>query len=305
MAHSFVEAFEDEREALRSFAAPIPDGTTLLIDTYDTLEGARRAAAVAREAPLRAVRIDSGDLLATSREVRGILDSEGAAGVEIFASGNLDEHEIERLVRRVRPSTGSGSGSRIGTSADAPYSTWSTSSSRSTGGRCSSSPREGDAPRPEAGLAQRSWRPPARWRPRGACGRGARGGAAARPRDARRHAGGTARAARCGARAPRGGARRAPRIAVRGASESRVGGTPRRPDRRARRLTLRSDQKHGRALETPGAEVVERIAGRRRAGSDSPAVRTGTRGASARNSSPSRRVRLATERSVRSSQRSS
>ncbi|HMM43475.1 MAG TPA: nicotinate phosphoribosyltransferase, partial [Thermomicrobiales bacterium] len=79
VAHSFIEAFDNESEAFRAFARTFPGGATLLIDTYDTVRGARRAAAVAREvAPegvrIAAVRLGKGDLLALSREGRGILD---------------------------------------------------------------------------------------------------------------------------------------------------------------------------------------------------------------------------------------
>jgi nicotinate phosphoribosyltransferase len=126
MAHSWVEAFADELEAFRAFTRSFPEGTTLLIDTYDTVEGARRAAVVAHETAARggrlhAVRIDSGDLLALAREVRAVLDDAGLDEVEIFASGNLDEDSIGRLVRAGAPIDAFGVGSRMGTSADAPY----------------------------------------------------------------------------------------------------------------------------------------------------------------------------------------
>ena len=71
MAHSYVEAFPKERDAFRAFAAAFPQGTTLLVDTYDTAQGVRHAAEVGQEMArgghwLRAVRLDSGDLLALS-----------------------------------------------------------------------------------------------------------------------------------------------------------------------------------------------------------------------------------------------
>jgi nicotinate phosphoribosyltransferase len=122
MAHSFVEAFTDELEAFRAFARSFPEGTTLLVDTYDTPEGARRAAVVAHElGAVRAVRLDSGDLAALAREVRTILDEAGLPEVTIFASGNLDEHAVARLLETGAPIDGFGIGSRMGTSADAPY----------------------------------------------------------------------------------------------------------------------------------------------------------------------------------------
>lgn len=126
MAHSYIQAFADELAAFRAFARSYPDGTTLLVDTYDTLEGTRRAAAVAKELAaqghhLRAVRLDSGDFLDLSRRVRAILDEEGFEDISIFASGGLDEVDIERLLAAGAPIGGFGIGSRLGTSADAPY----------------------------------------------------------------------------------------------------------------------------------------------------------------------------------------
>lgn len=126
MAHSYVECFDDELAAFRAFARSYPDSCTLLIDTYDTLEGAKRATQVGRElaergSRLRAVRLDSGDLLELSRRVRVVLDRAGLTDVGIFASGGLDEHEIERLVSAQAPITGFGVGSKLGVSADAPF----------------------------------------------------------------------------------------------------------------------------------------------------------------------------------------
>lgn len=143
MAHSYVECFETETAAFEAFASSYPDGSTLLIDTYDTVEGARRAARVGRalaglgpsgdplpaasRSPLAgagrlgAVRLDSGDLLELSRRVREVLDGADLPDVAIFASGNLDEHEIARLVGSGAPIDGFGVGTRLGTSAGAPY----------------------------------------------------------------------------------------------------------------------------------------------------------------------------------------
>ncbi|MGZ4373080.1 MAG: nicotinate phosphoribosyltransferase [Gaiellaceae bacterium] len=124
MAHSYIECFEDEAAAFASFARAYPVGSTLLIDTYDTVEGARRAARVASaDAGLRlgGVRLDSGDLLELSRRVRQVLDEAALRDVTIFASGNLDEREIARLLGEGAPIDGFGVGSRLGVSADAPY----------------------------------------------------------------------------------------------------------------------------------------------------------------------------------------
>jgi len=126
MAHSFVTAFEHELDAFRAFAETFPDQSILLIDTYDTLEGARKAVEVAREMArrgrrLQGVRLDSGDLLALSREVRRILDEAGLREVPIVASGGLDEYRIRDLVRAGAPIDAFGVGTRMGVSADAPY----------------------------------------------------------------------------------------------------------------------------------------------------------------------------------------
>ena len=125
MAHSFVTAFGDELAAFRAYARAFPDTAVLLIDSYDTLEGARKAVTVARELAasghaLAGVRLDSGDLLALSREVRRILDQAGLSGVRIVASGGLDEHDIAGLVAAGAPVDAFGVGTRLNVSADAP-----------------------------------------------------------------------------------------------------------------------------------------------------------------------------------------
>lgn len=125
MAHSFVTSFPSELDAFRAYARAYPDAAALLIDSYDTHEGARRAASVARELRrqghrLRAVRIDSGDLAALSREVRAILDAEDAPEVQVLASGGLDEHAIAVLLAAGAPIDGFGVGTRMDASEDAP-----------------------------------------------------------------------------------------------------------------------------------------------------------------------------------------
>lgn len=123
MAHSYIQAYDRELDAFRDFAA-IYDDPVLLIDTYDVAEGARNVVRLAREldAPerIRAVRIDSGDLGELARTVREILDDAGLTSVEIFVSGGLDEHEIERLVEGSFPVDGFGVGTSMGVSEDAP-----------------------------------------------------------------------------------------------------------------------------------------------------------------------------------------
>jgi len=124
MAHSFVQAFPSEIDAFRAFAQDHPDRTTFLVDTYDTLNGVRAAIDVIRELGLTkgiGVRLDSGDLDHLSRESRRLLDDAGLADAQIFASGGLDELEVETLVRDGAPADAFGIGTQMGVSADAPY----------------------------------------------------------------------------------------------------------------------------------------------------------------------------------------
>jgi nicotinate phosphoribosyltransferase len=124
MAHSFVEAYPSEEEAFRAFAEDFPGRTTFLVDTYDTMNGVRAAIRVVRELGLSrgvGIRLDSGDLLELSRRARALLDSEGLGFVRIFASGGLDEFEIDALVRAGAPIDAFGVGTRMGVSEDAPY----------------------------------------------------------------------------------------------------------------------------------------------------------------------------------------
>jgi nicotinate phosphoribosyltransferase len=119
MAHSFVQAHESESAAFAHFAAAFPDDAVLLVDTYDTLQGARRAAATPGR--LKGVRLDSGDLDDLSRKVRRILDDAGRREAMIFASGNLDEARIAALEAAGAPIDSYGVGTSLTTSADAPY----------------------------------------------------------------------------------------------------------------------------------------------------------------------------------------
>ena len=126
MAHSFVMFFSNELESFRAFARTFPDKTTLLIDTFDNIKGAENAVKVAKELEkqgfkLRGVRIDSGDLVAVSRQVRRILDKNGLGYVQIFASGDLDEYRIEELLNKGAKIDAFGVGTKMGTSADRPY----------------------------------------------------------------------------------------------------------------------------------------------------------------------------------------
>jgi len=126
MAHSYVQAHDDEAEAFlrsaRSQAPPI----VLLLDTYDTEAAAQKVVALAprlREEgiTIAAVRLDSGDLAEHARRVRRILDAGGLGAVTIFVSSSLDEERIRDLLASAAPIDGFGIGSRLDTSADAPY----------------------------------------------------------------------------------------------------------------------------------------------------------------------------------------
>ena len=127
MAHSLITTFPTEIEAFRAYAQAFPDRTILLLDTYDTIQGAWHAAEVGREMDatghkLVAVRLDSGDYAELSRQVRRILDQAGLEYVRIVASGGLDEYEIDKLIQGGAPIDLFGVGTKVGSSADAPYS---------------------------------------------------------------------------------------------------------------------------------------------------------------------------------------
>ncbi len=118
-AHMWTMAHATEEEAFAGYVATFPSASILLIDTYDTLRGARRAAEIARD-KLKGVRLDSGDLLALSRAVRAILDAHGCASARIVASGDLNEHRIAELRAAGAPIDVYGVGTDLVTSIDAP-----------------------------------------------------------------------------------------------------------------------------------------------------------------------------------------
>lgn len=117
-AHSFTMAFDRELDAFRAYHRVFPDSTTLLLDTYDTLNAARLATEFGPA--LRSVRLDSGDLVALSKQVRAILDEAGMRQTEIMASGDLDEFKIAELLAANAPIDIFGVGTELSTSRDAP-----------------------------------------------------------------------------------------------------------------------------------------------------------------------------------------
>lgn len=117
-AHSWVQSFESEVEAFSRLQSLLGESTVQLVDTYDTLEGTRRAAALGR--PLWGVRIDSGNLVELSRGVREILDQAGLRDVKIMASGDLNEYKILELTAAGVPIDSYGVGTDLATSSDYP-----------------------------------------------------------------------------------------------------------------------------------------------------------------------------------------
>ena len=125
MAHSFVQVHHDEAQAFEDFARARPEGVILLIDTYDTEEGARKVVALypklkADGIIVRGVRIDSGDLVEGAKKVRRILDDGGCQGINIVVSGGINEDVLNRMRAQNAPIDGFGIGVNLDASIDAP-----------------------------------------------------------------------------------------------------------------------------------------------------------------------------------------
>jgi len=123
MAHSFIEVHDSETAAFENFARARPRNLTLLIDTYDTEDGARKVVALAPRLKklgihIGGVRLDSGDMTALSKSVRRILDDGGLRDTTIFASGGLDELRIRAMLADAAPIDGFGVGTSLTTSSD-------------------------------------------------------------------------------------------------------------------------------------------------------------------------------------------
>ncbi len=123
MPHSFIQNRPNELQAFREYSASFPHNTILLVDTYDTLEGVRNAITVGKELNeqgyrLIGVRLDSGDLADLSSKTRKLLDEAGFEKTKIFVSSDLDEYQIEELIREGAPIDGFGVGTRLVTGAN-------------------------------------------------------------------------------------------------------------------------------------------------------------------------------------------
>jgi nicotinate phosphoribosyltransferase len=123
MAHSYIQAHDEESASFDSFARLYP-GTTLLVDTYDTLAGVRKVIELSQKLgdrfQVRAVRLDSGDLGRLAVDTRKMLDEAGLQRVKIFASSGLDEYKIQELMNCGAPIDAFGVGTKLAVIADAP-----------------------------------------------------------------------------------------------------------------------------------------------------------------------------------------
>ncbi|MCX5715048.1 MAG: nicotinate phosphoribosyltransferase [Candidatus Omnitrophica bacterium] len=125
MAHSFIAAFKKEKESFLKYARTFPDKSILLVDTYEVKKGIKNAISVGLELKktahrLLGIRLDSGDIVSLSKLARKMLDRAGLEYVKIFATGNLDEFKIEKLLKRGACVDSFGVGTNMGTSIDAP-----------------------------------------------------------------------------------------------------------------------------------------------------------------------------------------
>ncbi|HYL35890.1 MAG TPA: nicotinate phosphoribosyltransferase [Bryobacteraceae bacterium] len=117
-AHSWIQAFPSEREAYQRLQSLLGEATVYLIDTYDTIEGARLAASLTQ--PLWGVRLDSGNLVELSCEVRKILDDAGLRDAKIMATSDLNEYKILEFAAAGAPIDAFGVGTDLATSTDSP-----------------------------------------------------------------------------------------------------------------------------------------------------------------------------------------
>jgi nicotinate phosphoribosyltransferase len=117
-AHSWIMAHEDEQEAFSRFLDVFPEKATLLVDTYDVRRAVEKIIALGRKPA--GIRLDSGNLVQDSRWVRRRLAAVGWKDVQIFASGDLNEDRIAKLLRQRADVDAFGVGTALATSSDAP-----------------------------------------------------------------------------------------------------------------------------------------------------------------------------------------
>ena len=126
MAHSFIHVHESQEQAFRNYADAYGENSILLVDTYDSAEGIKQAAALARQlyehknTKIAGIRIDSGDLATLSQFARKHFREQGVSFLKIFVSGDLDEFKIENLRRQGAEIDGFGIGTNFGVSRSAP-----------------------------------------------------------------------------------------------------------------------------------------------------------------------------------------
>jgi nicotinate phosphoribosyltransferase len=118
MAHSWVMAYETEDEAYRAYTDVFPESNALLIDTYDTVEAAKKI--VKYDYNVSSVRLDSGNIEKLSKQVREIFDRSGKKDIKIIVSGDLNEYKIKELLEKYAPVDIFGVGTELSTSKDAP-----------------------------------------------------------------------------------------------------------------------------------------------------------------------------------------
>ncbi|TES95011.1 MAG: nicotinate phosphoribosyltransferase [Promethearchaeota archaeon] len=118
MAHSFVQRFDNEMESFDVYTNIYGDNSILLIDTYDTEKAAKKISKYKNT--IKAVRIDSGDLVEHSKKVRKILDENGCEKVQIVASSDLNEYKIKKILESNAPIDAFGVGTELATSCDDP-----------------------------------------------------------------------------------------------------------------------------------------------------------------------------------------
>src|SRR5215470_16134097 len=118
-AHSWVMAHEDESDAFSHFLDAFPHDAVLLLDTYDVHDAVKKIIGMGRKPG--GVRLDSGDLAKESHWVRRELDRAGWNEVRIFASGDLDEFKIAKLVKEGAAIDSFGVGTALATPGDAPH----------------------------------------------------------------------------------------------------------------------------------------------------------------------------------------